>query len=87
MATQSTRSCRSNSCPSSHALIITPQSVLIRSESLIRVESWHGHSNGVEITQPPTDIGTAVVAVCDDTCGNLIQLIEDKPDENHDDAR
>ena len=44
-------------------------------------------SNGVVITQPPTDIGTAVVAVFDDTCGNLIQLIEEKPDENHDDAR
>jgi hypothetical protein len=68
-------------------LIITPQSVLIRSESLIRVESWHGRRNGVVITQPPTDIGTAVVAVFDDTCGNLIQLIEDKPDQNHDDAR
>jgi hypothetical protein len=27
------------------------------------------------------------VAVFDDTCGNLIQLIEDKPDQNHDDAR
>jgi len=27
------------------------------------------------------------VAVFDDTCGNLIQLIEEKPDENHDDAR
>jgi hypothetical protein len=44
-------------------------------------------SNGVVFTQPPTDIGTAVVAVFDETCGNLIQLIEEKPDENHDDAR
>ncbi|HJQ89651.1 MAG TPA: hypothetical protein VJ820_19565 [Propionibacteriaceae bacterium] len=44
-------------------------------------------SAGVVITQPPTDIGTAAVAVFDDTCGNLIQLIEEKPDENHDDAR
>ena len=42
---------------------------------------------GRQIIQPPTDIGTAVVAVFDDTCGNLIQLIEEKPDENHDDAR
>ena len=33
---------------------------------------------GVQFTQPPTDIGTAVVAVLDDTCGNLIQLIEMK---------
>jgi len=39
-----------------------------------------GH--GVEFTQPPTDIGTAVVAVFDDTCGNLIQLIEAKPEAN-----
>ncbi len=35
---------------------------------------------GVEFTQPPTDIGAAVVAVLDDTCGNLIQLIAEKPD-------
>jgi predicted enzyme related to lactoylglutathione lyase len=33
---------------------------------------------GVVFTQPPTDIGAAVVAVFDDTCGNLIQLIETK---------
>jgi predicted enzyme related to lactoylglutathione lyase len=33
---------------------------------------------GVTFTQPPTDIGTAVVAVFDDTCGNLIQLIAEK---------
>jgi catechol 2,3-dioxygenase-like lactoylglutathione lyase family enzyme len=35
-----------------------------------------GH--GVTFTQPPTDIGPAVVAVFDDTCGNLIQLIAEK---------
>lgn len=29
---------------------------------------------GVVFTQPPTDIGSAVVAVFDDTCGNLIQI-------------
>jgi predicted enzyme related to lactoylglutathione lyase len=29
-------------------------------------------------TQQPTDIGVAVVAVFDDTCGNLIQLISAK---------
>lgn len=34
---------------------------------------------GVSFTQPPTDIGMAVVAVFDDTCGNLIQLIAEKP--------
>ena len=34
---------------------------------------------GVHFTQPPTDIGPAVVAVLDDTCGNLVQLIAQKP--------
>jgi predicted enzyme related to lactoylglutathione lyase len=37
---------------------------------------------GVTFTQAPTDIGTAVVAVLDDTCGNLIQLIAMKPAAN-----
>ena len=35
-------------------------------------------SKGVIFTQPPNDIGTAVVAVFDDTCGNLIQIIAEK---------
>jgi predicted enzyme related to lactoylglutathione lyase len=35
---------------------------------------------GVAFTQPPTDIGNAVIAVFDDTCGNLVQLIAEKPD-------
>jgi len=34
---------------------------------------------GVVFTQPPTDVGTAVVAVFDDTCGNLIQLVAQNP--------
>jgi catechol 2,3-dioxygenase-like lactoylglutathione lyase family enzyme len=31
---------------------------------------------GVTFTQEPMNIGTATIAVLDDTCGNLIQLIE-----------
>jgi predicted enzyme related to lactoylglutathione lyase len=53
----------------------------------IEIEHARLTSKGVVFTQPPTDVGTAVVAVFDDTCGNLIQLIEEKPDENHADAR
>lgn len=34
---------------------------------------------GVIFTLPPTDIGAAVIAVFDDTCGNLIQIIAQKP--------
>ncbi|MCR8899277.1 VOC family protein [Gordonia sp. GONU] len=30
--------------------------------------------HGVVFTQEPTDVGTAIVAVFDDTCGNLIQI-------------
>lgn len=48
------------------------------------IEAEHARlvGKGVVFTQPPTDIGTAFVAVFDDTCGNLIQLIEMKPAEN-----
>lgn len=33
---------------------------------------------GVVFTQPPTDLGTVWVAVFDDTCGNLIQVVQPK---------
>jgi predicted enzyme related to lactoylglutathione lyase len=32
----------------------------------------------VRFTQPPVDVGAAVVAVFDDTCGNLIQIVSEK---------
>lgn len=49
------------------------------------VEAEHARltARGVVFTQPPTDIGTAVVAVLDDTCGNLIQIIAEKPAAVH----
>lgn len=31
---------------------------------------------GVEFTMEPTNVGTATVAVFDDTCGNLIQIYQ-----------
>ena len=44
------------------------------------VEAEHARltGRGVVFTVPPTDIGTAVVAVFDDTCGNLVQIISQK---------
>ncbi len=33
---------------------------------------------GVTFTQPPVDVGAAIMAVFDDTCGNLIQIIAEK---------
>ncbi len=33
---------------------------------------------GVRFTQPPTDLGPAITAVLDDTCGNLIQIAQAK---------
>jgi len=37
-------------------------------------------ARGVTFTQQPTDIGPALVAVFDDTCGNLVQIIAQKLD-------
>ena len=37
-------------------------------------------AQGGVFTQPPTDIGMVIVAVFDDTCGNLIQIVAPKPD-------
>jgi predicted enzyme related to lactoylglutathione lyase len=33
-------------------------------------------ADGVRFTAPPTDMGDAIIAVFDDTCGNLIQIYE-----------
>lgn len=33
---------------------------------------------GVEFSMPPTEMGTVVVAVFNDTCGNNIQLVEER---------
>ena len=33
---------------------------------------------GVTFTMEPTDVGTAILAVFDDTCGNLIQIYQEK---------
>ena len=35
-------------------------------------------AKGVTFTQPPTDVGEMIMAVFDDTCGNLIQIIAAK---------
>ncbi len=33
---------------------------------------------GVEFTMTPTDIGPAIMAIFNDTCGNLIQILQEK---------
>ena len=35
-------------------------------------------AKGVRFVQPPTDMENVVIAVFDDTCGNLIQIMEEK---------
>jgi catechol 2,3-dioxygenase-like lactoylglutathione lyase family enzyme len=44
------------------------------------VEAEHRRltENGVVFTQPPTDAGPVMVAVFDDTCGNLVQIVSEK---------
>ncbi|MDF2977810.1 MAG: hypothetical protein K0S40_2538 [Actinomycetospora sp.] len=44
------------------------------------VEAEHRRltDKGVVFTQPPTDAGPVMVAVLDDTCGNLVQIVSEK---------
>ena len=44
------------------------------------VEAEHERltARGVRFVQPPTDLGTVITAVFDDSCGNLIQIQEEK---------
>ena len=35
-------------------------------------------AKGVRFVQPPTDLGSVITAVFDDSCGNLIQIAEEK---------
>jgi catechol 2,3-dioxygenase-like lactoylglutathione lyase family enzyme len=36
-------------------------------------------AHGVRFTQPPTAMGPVTTAVLDDTCGNLIQIVQHEP--------
>ncbi|MCY3597455.1 MAG: VOC family protein [Rhodospirillales bacterium] len=47
------------------------------------VEAEHERllAKGVRFVQPPTDLGTVICAVFDDTCGNLIQIVEEKQED------
>jgi catechol 2,3-dioxygenase-like lactoylglutathione lyase family enzyme len=40
----------------------------------VRAEHARLAALGVTFTQPPTELGPVIVAVLDDTCGNLLQL-------------
>ena len=44
------------------------------------VEAEHERllARGVRFVQPPTDLGIVIAAVFDDSCGNLIQIAEEK---------
>ena len=44
------------------------------------VEAEHERlmAKGVRFVQPPTDLGAVITAVFDDSCGNLIQIAEEK---------
>ncbi len=47
--------------------------------SNIQAEYERLSERGVEFTMTPTDIGPAIMAVFNDTCGNYITLVEEKP--------
>ena len=45
----------------------------------VKAEHERLTARGVRFVQPPTDLGTVITAVFDDSCGNLIQIQEEKP--------
>jgi catechol 2,3-dioxygenase-like lactoylglutathione lyase family enzyme len=72
--------------PSTHPAVGPYRDALVRDGiplaqfAVADVEAEHARltERGVVFTQPPVDIGTAIVAVFDDTCGNLVQIISEK---------
>ena len=45
----------------------------------VQAEYERLQAQGVHFVQPPTDLGPVITAILDDTCGNLIQIQQDKP--------
>jgi catechol 2,3-dioxygenase-like lactoylglutathione lyase family enzyme len=76
--------------PSSHPAVKPYRDALVEdgiplAQFAVEVAAEHARlaGRGVVFTQPPTDVGTAVMAVFDDTCGNLIQIVAEKPEPGH----
>jgi hypothetical protein len=42
----------------------------------VKAEYDRLHKAGVHFTQPPVEMGPVTTAVLDDTCGNLIQIVQ-----------
>ena len=42
----------------------------------VKAEYERLQARGVRFTQPPTEMGPTTTAVFDDTCGNLIQIVQ-----------
>lgn len=53
-----------------------PSLILIADDVQAEYERLNGL--GVEFTMPPSDIGTAIMAIFNDSCGNLIQIMNVK---------
>ena len=72
--------------PSAHPAVAPYRSALIADGiPLAQLEvddlaAEHERLTGLGVTFPvePTDVGAALIAVFDDTCGNLIQLLQNK---------
>ena len=44
----------------------------------VEAEAGRLKEKGVSFTTEPSDVGTAIIATFDDTCGNLIQIYQEK---------
>ncbi len=45
----------------------------------IQTEHERLTAKGVRFVQGPSDFGSVITAIFDDTCGNLIQIVQEKP--------
>ena len=72
--------------PAEHPAVRAFRTALVRdgipftSFAVDDVEAEHQRlvAEGVRFVQPPTDLGTVITAIFDDSCGNLIQIMEEK---------
>jgi catechol 2,3-dioxygenase-like lactoylglutathione lyase family enzyme len=72
--------------PSAHPAVPPFKAALVadgipfNSFSVADVHATHDalRANGVRFVQPPTDFGPVITAVFDDTCGNLLQIAQQK---------
>lgn len=58
------------------ALYAAKQPAVIINTDDVKADYERIKAKGAEFTMPPTDVTASTIAMIDDTCGNLIQLVQ-----------